>query len=276
MKISHLLTICFLTTLISCKKSSGEKYSKAEKTIINYLSKQISKDDFYEPLTFGKLDTVFVTDTLSDYISHLNNELIYDSLIYLQSRKNRDQYELNPYSEKLLINCLEVLKFLSVKIKLEQQEQDSLRVAIANISDKKIAHYQLSHHYKYHPSKKPKNVTFTLDTSFKILEEYLFENVKGENSQVTIIQKTFYDGESQRQCYGRLISKLRFNGKLVPLNKRYTIKVMPDSYWFSWQLPSFSDEFRNKKDAILIQPKRHYTFVNTQSGIYLKSNVAIK
>ncbi len=271
-KISFGL-ILFLLWIMACRLTSVKDSSRAQRSIINYLTQKLGKDAQYEPLTFGKLDTVYVKDTLKTYLSILLEEQKHNSILYTQIQKSRNKYELNPYHRKLFLTCSDVLDYLSVKTKLLQNELDSLNSLLPKVPKNSIAYYQLSHQYKYASPIKKIKVLFYLDFNLEIMESRIMEDIWGNDGWVTIYQANFYNDERKRTCDGRVLSKLRLDGVLLPLKKKVKIKVKPGRHWFSWQLPqnSFAKkvEFLPRKQSIQIKPGKHYTFLGTDEKVYL-------
>lgn len=144
-----LFTTFCAVFLYSCQGKSNNNYSHAERSIINYLTQKLGKDAYYEPISFGKTDTIYVKDTFNTYLNHLHKELVYDSIAYIQVQKNHKKYQNDSYSDKLLYSCAAVLDKLSMKKKLIQKELDSLKMILPDIPQTSIAYFQLSHQYKY-------------------------------------------------------------------------------------------------------------------------------
>lgn len=251
---------------MACQSNSMGDYTKAEKAIIDYLEVR----SLFQPIYFEPLDTVFVKDTLHHYISHLQEELIMDSLIYKQAQIS---YERCSSCQYIPTSCGILQGIISNKISLERKELDSLKIILPTISETVIAYYLLTHRFKYHEVAQPLSIVFALDTNLEVIESQLLESITGKNSLVTIHQKAFYDEHNKRICEGRLISKLRFDNKLLPLNEPITLKVKPGVHIFSWER-GFVCCFKSFSQKVQIAPNKHYTFIGMEEGIYLENETS--
>lgn len=117
-------------------------------------------------------------------------------------------------------------------------------------------------------------ISFTLDPNFQVMESRLLADIRGDNGRITIQQKSFYDYESKRICHGRVLSSLRLNGVLLPLEKKITLNIKTGKYLFSWRLPHNPFDvkygFINRQKTIKIESGKRYFFVGTYQGVYKK------